>query len=75
MKKVKNKFIKYYIAVIYFCSTFVMFAEDPASNDENGTLENTDPLPIDDYVWVLAVLGLLFVFMKIRTIQKNRIQE
>lgn len=27
--------------------------------------------PIDDYIWVLAAIGLLFVFLKVRTIFKQ----
>jgi len=74
MIKMKNTLLKYYIAAFYLCSTFVLFAQ-PGADDGTGTLEGTDtPAPIDDYVWVLAVLGLVFVFMKYRAIQKNRIQ-
>jgi hypothetical protein len=73
----KNKFLKYYIAAFYLCSTFAMFA-DPSADDTTGGLEgtagDTTPAPIDDYVWVLAIIGLLFVFMKFRAIQKNKIQ-
>jgi len=71
----KNTLLKYYIVAFYLCSTFVMFAE-PGTGTDNGTpLESEDtPMPINDYIWVLAVLGLIFVFMKFRAIQKNRIQ-
>ena len=70
----KNTLLKYYIAALYLCSTFVMFGQ-PTADDTTGTLESGDtPAPIDDYIWVLAVLGLIFVFMKYRAIQKNRIQ-
>ena len=73
----KNTVLKYYIAVFYLCSTFVLFAQ-PGGNDTGGGLEGdgdaTPGAPIDDYVWVLALIGLLFVFMKFRAIQKNRIQ-
>jgi len=70
----KNTFSKYYFALFYLGSTFVMFAQ-PGTEDDNGNLEDTDPLPIDNYIWVLALIALVFVFMKIRAIQKNRIQE
>jgi len=68
----KNTFSKYYFALFYLGSTFVMFAQ-PGTEDDNGNLEDTDPLPIDNYIWVLALIALVFVFMKIRAIQKNRI--
>lgn len=75
----KNTLLKYYIVAFYLCSTFVMFA-GPGTNDTDGNLEDngtsdTTPTPIDDYIWVLVVLGLIFVFMKYRALQKNRIQE
>lgn len=70
----KNTLLKYYIAAFYLCSTFVTFAQ-PGGNDTGGGLEDGDPAaPIDDYVWVLAIVGLVFVFMKFRAIQKSRIQ-
>ena len=73
----KNTVLKYYIALFYLCSTFIMVAQ-PGGNDTGGGLEGdgdaTPGAPIDDYIWVLLALGLLFVFMKFRAIQKNRIQ-
>jgi hypothetical protein len=75
----KNNLLKYYIAAFYLCSTFAAFAaETPGDNTSDGSLESTDaaaaPLPIDNYVWVLALVGLFLVFMKFRAIQKNKIQ-
>lgn len=70
----KTKFLKYYTIAIYLCSTFVMFAQ-PGDNDTGGTINDGDPTaPIDDYIWVLALVGLFFVFMKFRAIQKNTIK-
>jgi hypothetical protein len=70
----KNNVLKYYIAVFYFCSTFVLFAQ-PGEDSDGAALEGTDPpAPIDDYVWVLAIVGLFFVFAKFRTIYNNKIQ-
>ena len=61
----KNTLLKYYIAAFYLCSTFVMFADPGTGTDDSTPLESDEaPLPIDDYIWVLAVLGLIFVFMK-----------
>lgn len=73
----KNTVLKYYIAAFYLCSTFAVFAQ-PGGNDTGGGLEGdgdaTPAAPIDDYVWVLAIIGLLFIFMKFRAIQKDRIK-
>ncbi len=76
----KNNLLKYYIATFYLCSTFVMFAQtDPGAGggvDNDGTGDQTPvATPIDDYVWVLALVGLVFVFLKFRAIQKRRINS
>jgi hypothetical protein len=74
----KKNLIKYYIVAFYLCSTFVMFAQtDPGTGGgvENDGSSDTTPMPIDDYAWVLALVGLLIVFMKFRAIQKNKINS
>jgi hypothetical protein len=75
----KKNLLKYYIATFYLCSTFAMFAQtDPGTGggvENDGTTDTTPAAPIDDYVWVLALVGLLFVFMKFREIQKKRINS
>jgi len=68
----KNKFIKYYIAAFYFCSTFVLFAQPGVVDETDG--DTTPGAPIDDYLWVLAVIGLICVFVKLRAMHHNRIQ-
>jgi hypothetical protein len=73
----KNNVLKYYIAAFYLCSTFVAFAQGPGEGNggtDDGALEGGDPpAPIDDYVWLLAVVGLAFVFLKFRAMYKQRI--
>lgn len=74
----KNNLLKYYITAFYLCSTFVMFAaEAPADNTADGSLESADATaaPIDNYVWVLASLGLILVFLKFRAIQKKKLHN
>jgi hypothetical protein len=76
----KKNLIKYYIATFYLCSTFVMFAQtDPGTGGgvENDGSTDTTPAaaPINDYIWALALVGLLIVFMKFRAIQKNKINS
>jgi hypothetical protein len=70
----KNSISKFYIIIFCLCSTFTSFA-DPGTTDTNGTLEGTDtaPAPIDNYIWVLALIGLVFVFMKLKDIQNKKI--
>jgi hypothetical protein len=76
----KNNLLKYYIAAFYLCSTVVLFAQ-PGTEDTGGTgnLEGTSgdttPAPIDNYVWVLAIVGLIFVFMKFRALQNKKINS
>lgn len=62
----KNKFLKYYVVAIYLCSTIITFAQ-PGTDDNGGGLETNDPAaPIDDYVWLLSLIGLIYVFLRIR---------
>ena len=72
----KNTLLKYYIAAFYLCSTFVMFGQpgDTAPGGLEGDGDTTPGAPIDDYVWVLAIIGLIFVFMKFRAVQNKKIQ-
>jgi hypothetical protein len=74
----KNNVLKYYIAAFYLCSTFVMFAVPGTGNGEtgDGAVEGADApaAAIDNYVWVLALVGFLFVFIKLRAIQNKKIQ-
>ena len=71
----KTNLLKYYITAFYIFSTFVMVAQPGTGNGEtgDGALEGADApaAPIDDYVWVLALIGLLFVFLKFRTLYKR----
>lgn len=73
----KNNLLKYYIAAFYLCSNVVVFAQ-PGNNDGSGGLEGTDPAaaPIDDYIWVLAAIGLGYVFFRMRHfVQKGSVSK
>lgn len=68
----KNNFLKYYITAFFFCSSFMIYAQ-PGSGSDNGGIDDdgssdTTPAPIDDYVVVLALVGLALVFIKVRPI-------
>jgi hypothetical protein len=73
----KNNFLKYYIAAFYLCSTFMLFAQpgDGNGGTGDGALEGggdtTPAAPIDDYLWVLALITLVFVYLKFRVIHKQ----
>ena len=68
----KNNVLNIYIAAFYLCSTFVAFAQ-PGTDDGSGTLEGADTpaAPIDDFVWVLALIGLFYVFLKVKSFVKQ----
>jgi hypothetical protein len=72
----KTNLIKFYIATFYFCSTYMMFAQpgsgsDNGGIDDDGTYDVATGAPIDDYVWIMTLLGLLFVFLKFRDVYKR----
>jgi hypothetical protein len=54
----------------------VLFAQ-PGDGSNGDPLEGPDPgAPIDDYVWVLAIVGLIFAFMKFRgLVQQKSLQK
>ena len=66
----KNQFNKYYIALFCLCSNFMLFAEPGVGNDTSD-LENIDApaAPINDYLWVLALAGLVFIFLKLKSVK------
>jgi hypothetical protein len=69
----KKNVLKFYITAFFFCSTLLTFAQEtPGTDDEAGTMEDTDPLPIDDYIWVLVVIALVFAFVRFRAISQQR---
>jgi len=55
--------------IILFClialSSLNSFAQFPGSENDANNLETTDA-PIGDYVWVLAAIGLVYVFLRVR---------
>jgi hypothetical protein len=76
----KNNLLKYYSVLVFFFSSVVLFAQ-PGDDDAGGTLEDTagdtTPLPIDDYILVLAFVGLVFVFLRVKAIarQENTLKD
>ncbi len=70
----KNQYTKFYIAFFYLCATMVLFAQ-PAAQNSTSDLESTDAVaaPINDYIWVLALMGLLFVFFKLKEFKNKPI--
>ena len=72
----KTNLLKYYIVAFYLCSTFVLFAQ-PGTNDNGagtgleGDGDTTPAAPIDHYIWLLALIGLVYIFVRFRNFNKN----
>ncbi len=67
-----------FLFVFTFLLNITAFATDPPPSDFGGGDPNptdTPAAPIDNYIWVLALVGLIFVFMKIRAIQNKKIES
>ena len=72
----KNIYLKYCIALFFLCTSTIMFAQpgtgsDNGGVDNNGTGDTTPAAPIDDYVGVLALVGLSYVLFKVKANQKE----
>ena len=68
----KNKLLKYYIVVAYFCTNVLLIAQNPPP--PIYLTDNEDPQPIDDYLILLAVVGILLVFLGFKVIQAKQKQ-
>ena len=74
----KNNLIKYYALAFYMVSNFSVFALPPSENSDTGDMSSTTEVavaPIDKYVLVLALVGLAFVFFKMKAIQKKSLRN
>ena len=74
----KTEKMKNYINSISFSKitvlVFMLFTTlAGAQEDLPDAPDDTTVLPIDNYVWVLALVGFVFVFFKLRTFIKQGI--
>lgn len=82
--KMKNNLYKYYLLAFYLCSNFVLFAQGPSTEGGVETDDQTDfgstidveggdtaAAPIDTYLWILALVVILYVFFKYRALQNK----
>lgn len=72
----KTNLLKYYVAAFYFCSTFIILAQPGSGSnnggvDDGGSSDTTPGAPIDDYVWILTLIGLLYVFLRVRAFTRQ----
>ena len=70
MNKIKN-FVFTFVALL--AVQFVALAQDPIPGEPGADGNNLDPDvgPIDTYIWVLLVIGLVYVFYKYRSQLKS----
>jgi len=68
----KKQFNFYYIAFFYLCTNFAVFAIPGAGNDSSD-LESIDApaAPINDYLWVLVLIGLILVFLQLKSYSRK----
>ena len=72
----KNNISKIYTTLFFLLVSFVSFAQPGDTDGTPGGLEGGDtPAPIGDYVWVLAIVGIIFVFLTFRAILTTKIKE
>lgn len=71
--KMRTNLKSYYVAVFYFFSTSLLFAQ-PSTDATDGSLnvEDAPTAPIDGYFWVLMGIGLFFAFYKYKVIQSQK---
>lgn len=62
----KNKLLKYYLVVSCLFSTVLLLAQTPPAPIDPP---NEDDLPIDDYIVLLVIIGVVYAFMRFRAIQ------
>ena len=72
----KNILSKSYITLFFFFASFIAFAQ-PSDEAPDGFLEGVDApaAPINDYLWALALAGLIFVFLTFRAIQNKKVNS
>lgn len=70
----KNIVSKFYLVAAFLYSTAFMFGQpsDKSNDTEPGGMEGDENPPISDYLWVLVVVGLVFVYFKFRNMQKKQ---
>lgn len=65
----KLKLVYIVNSVILFLITSPLMAQDDPGDDPDATL------PIDNYLWVLVIVGLIYVFLKFRAVQNKKLED
>ncbi|MEN9913582.1 MAG: hypothetical protein RL528_303 [Bacteroidota bacterium] len=53
-------------SIYLFASLFMLLVSNSIFAQVDPGADPEPPVPIDNYVWVLATIGLIFVFLKLR---------
>lgn len=60
-------------SIYILASIYILLLSSPLfAQPEDPGVDPVAPAPIDDYVWVMAIIGLVFVFIKIRTVINDK---
>ncbi|WP_310558236.1 hypothetical protein [Flavobacterium sp.] len=71
----KNTIVKIGLTVVCLFSNLLIFAGTPGDNSDTGDLQGGDtPAPIGDYIWVLAVIVVVYAFWKLKAAQNSKVQ-
>ena len=67
----KLKLVTIVRSVVLFLVTSPLMAQTDPGVDPDAI----PPAPIDGYVWVLALVGFIYIFRKLKVIQNKNIQN
>lgn len=63
-------------SIFILASLFMLLMSNPIfAQADPGADPEPAPAPIDDYLWVLATIGLIFVFLTLRDFFKKPIEN
>jgi hypothetical protein len=69
----KTKVINIIVSIFIFLISNPIFAQ--RTDDSSGASDpglDPDAAPIDDYIWVLALFGLIYGIIKLKSYTKNK---
>jgi hypothetical protein len=67
--KIANKIQKIFYTFLFLICINTAFSADPPDFDDD--VVDAPATPIDGYIWVLAAIGLVYVFLRLRTFAKE----
>ena len=71
----KNTLVKTYSTVLFFFSSFMLFANDAVGDEsDTGDLESAEasPAPINGKLFILIIAGIIFAYSTFRNSQKKQ---